>query len=242
MGKGGRKGKGGGRRAGDDKRVAGFDEVRRRNEEFDREAEDAKIEARRGGKKDADSDDEPGPAPVQEIRGAKSSSFGNTEPAAPKASTIDDELAEDLAPIGMNDSGGPKLSKKQREEKNKEEARRRYEKLHAEGKTEEYQKDMSRLEEVRRRREAAAKEKEDAAAKAEQERLAARGGMTAELKSALGGEVRKAGSRTATKKVERAAAVRTLPDDTFKMAESADPEEKPAANAPPPGLAEDDFM
>ena len=48
MGKGGRgKGKGG-RRAGDDKRVAGFDEVRRRNEEFDREAENAKLAARRG--------------------------------------------------------------------------------------------------------------------------------------------------------------------------------------------------
>jgi hypothetical protein len=180
--------------------VAGFDEVRRRNEEFDREAEEAKIAARRGKKEESSDDDEP--APTKEIRGAKSGAFGNTEDAEPKPSSIDDELAKDLAPIGMND-GGNKLSKKQREEKNKEEARRRYEKLHAEGKTEEYQKDMSRLEEVRRRREAAAKEKEEATQKAETERLAARGGMTAELKSALGGEVRKAGSRTATKKTER---------------------------------------
>merc|ERR1719487_3189757 len=220
------KGKGKGGRKGGDKRVAGFDEVRRRNEEFDREAEDAKIAARRGVKEDDSDDDKPAPTPTREIRGATSGAFGNTAPVEPEPSSIDDELAQDLAPIGMSDA--PKLSKKQREEKNKEEARRRYEKLHAEGKTEEYQKDMSRLEEVRRRREAAAKEKEEAAGKAEQERLAARGGMTAELKSALGGEVRKAGSRTATKKVERLAAVRTLPDDTFKMAGSTEPEEKPA--------------
>ena len=61
-------------RAGEDKRVAGFAEVMRRNEEFNREAEDAKLAARRG-KKD-ESDDEAEAAPQREIRGAGSSAFG----------------------------------------------------------------------------------------------------------------------------------------------------------------------
>lgn len=87
---------------------------------------------------------------------------------------------------------GVEMSRKQREELEKQAARRRYEELHKAGKTDEAKADLARLEEVKKRREEAAqkrKEEEEAKKAAEEERLESKGGrMGAEVKDALGGE------------------------------------------------------
>merc|ERR1712014_23875 len=62
------------------------------------------------------------------------------------------------------DKGGIELTRKQREEIEKQAARRRYEELHKAGKTDEAKADLARLEEVKKRREEAAKKKADEAA------------------------------------------------------------------------------
>merc|ERR1712228_418874 len=94
--------------------------------------------------------------------------------------------------MGVEKDGIGELSRKQREEIEKEQARRRYEQLHKEGKTDEAKADLARLEEVKKRREeAAAKKAEEAAVKKEAEAALSSkkgGAMSAEHKAALGGE------------------------------------------------------
>ena len=53
------------------------------------------------------------------------------------------------------------LSRREREEIEKQQAQQRYQKLQAEGKTEEAQRDLARLAIIRKQREEAAKKKED---------------------------------------------------------------------------------
>lgn len=54
------------------------------------------------------------------------------------------------------------LSRREREELEKQEAQVRYQKLHAEGKTEQAQRDLARLAIIRKQREEAARKKEEA--------------------------------------------------------------------------------
>ena len=53
------------------------------------------------------------------------------------------------------------LSRREREELEKQQAQQRYQKLHAEGKTEQAQRDLARLAIIRKQREEAAKKKEE---------------------------------------------------------------------------------
>ena len=54
------------------------------------------------------------------------------------------------------------LSRREREEIEKQQAQQRYQKLHAEGKTEQAQRDLARLAIIRKQREEAARKKEEA--------------------------------------------------------------------------------
>merc|ERR1719401_1010411 len=95
---------------------------------------------------------------------------------------------------------GVDLTRKQREELEKAAARRRYEELHKQGKTEEAKADLARLEEVKKRREAAEKkrkEEEEAARLAEEEKKKTKNVLAESLKEAMGtDESRKRGSRS----------------------------------------------
>merc|ERR1711920_966082 len=71
------------------------------------------------------------------------------------------------------DKDGVEMTRKQREELEKQRARRAYEQLHKEGKTDEAKADLARLEEVKKRREEAAikkAEEAEAAKQAEEEK------------------------------------------------------------------------
>jgi len=107
---------------------------------------------------------------------------------------------------------GMEMSRKQREELEKQAARRRYEELHKQGKTDEAKEDLARLQEVKLRREAQAKKrKEDEEEKKEKEdeRLANKGGrMGAEVKDALGGEAARLPGERSKMKVQSAPRVK----------------------------------
>lgn len=147
---------------------------------------------------------------------------------------------------------GIELSRKQREEIEKQAARRRYEELHKAGKTDEAKADLARLEEVKKRREEAAKkrvqdEEEKRAKDAEQ---AKKGAMSAELKDALGGEAaRMRGERSQNKKKEKEKEKEENKDaDSYASAVATKPEaateKKPVADGSINQCRafEDDFM
>lgn len=93
---------------------------------------------------------------------------------------------------------GAEMTRKQREEIERQKAKERYEKLHKEGKTDEAKVDLARLEEVKKRREEAKikREADEVAAKEkEAEKMIAKGGMTKEVKDALGGDAARTGAR-----------------------------------------------
>lgn len=126
---------------------------------------------------------------------AKKTGVGGSETNNPNAKVRNEEVE------------GVELSRKQREELDKQASRRRYEELHKAGKTDEAKADLARLEEVKKRRaEAATKRAEDEAkakeAEAEKAKIT-RGGMTKEVKEALGGEAARTGSRSSMKASER---------------------------------------
>lgn len=106
------------------------------------------------------------------------------------ADSSDDDVF-DCQPLnrGMNNddmmlAGGP--TRKQREEIERERKRKAYEKLHKEGKTDEAKRDLERLAEIRKEREAAKAEKERIAAEEAAKKKAKMGGS--EYMAALGGE------------------------------------------------------
>mmetsp|Transcript_30957 Transcript_30957/g.81020 ORF Transcript_30957/g.81020 Transcript_30957/m.81020 type:complete len:259 (+) Transcript_30957:24-800(+) len=78
----------------------------------------------------------------------------------------DDDEDEDAAPAA------PELSRREREEIEKQEADRKYQALHAAGKTEEYQKDFERLQKIRQEREEAKAKREEMAALKAQKKAA----------------------------------------------------------------------
>eukprot|EP00933_Yihiella_yeosuensis_P043201 TRINITY_DN37930_c0_g2_i2.p1 TRINITY_DN37930_c0_g2~~TRINITY_DN37930_c0_g2_i2.p1 ORF type:complete len:284 (+),score=117.02 TRINITY_DN37930_c0_g2_i2:64-915(+) len=92
------------------------------------------------------------------------------------------------------DKEGVELTRKQREELEKQAAQRRYQELHKAGKTDEAKADLARLAEVKARREAAAKAKAEAESaasgktKVEEAKAIGRAALTKELKSAMGTE------------------------------------------------------
>lgn len=85
------------------------------------------------------------------------------------------------------EAAAPELSRREREAIEKEQARQRYEKLHAEGKTDEARADLARLAIVRKQREEAAKkkqqEKEEHDAKLAEAEIARKKAMEAQLGS-----------------------------------------------------------
>merc|ERR1712232_546012 len=90
---------------------------------------------------------------------------------------------------------GVEMSRKQREELEKQAARRRYEELHKAGKTDEAKADLARLAEVKKRREEAAKKKQ------EEEKSKPKNILAQSLKEAMGtDESRKRGDRSKKEK------------------------------------------
>jgi len=92
--------------------------------------------------------------------------------------------ADDITSEGAA-GAAPELSRREREAIEKEQARQRYEKLHAEGKTDEARADLARLAIIRKQREDAAKkklqEKEEKDAKAAEAEMARKKAMEAQL-------------------------------------------------------------
>merc|ERR1711973_648321 len=106
--------------------------------------------------------------------------------------------ADDITSEGAA-GAAPELSRREREAIEKEQARQRYEKLHAEGKTDEARADLARLAIIRKQREEAAKkkqqEKEEKDAKVAEAEAARKKAMEAQLsgESASGGRKKKKG-------------------------------------------------
>jgi len=118
------------------------------------------------GSDDESSDDEP------QQKGAGLIDVENPNRVANKLKKADDDLTGADGNVAK-----PELSRREREAIEKEQARLRYEKLHAEGKTDEARADLARLAIIKKERaDAAAKKeeekkmKEDAGAQAEAER------------------------------------------------------------------------
>lgn len=181
-------------------RVAGNDEVAARNANFETiKAESDAVRAKKKAEKDGkdevlgSSEDEASadePAPKPKPKGSSAPATVNNPNHGP---------ARDVAKEGVE------LSRKEREEIAKQAARRRYEELHKQGKTDEAKADLGRLEEVKKRREEAKKKKEeeDEAKKAVADSKSKKGGLTAEVKDALGGAAaRTKGHRSQAKKTD----------------------------------------
>ncbi len=63
--------------------------------------------------------------------------------------------------VDASSTSKPQLSRREREEIEKQKAKERYQKLHAQGKTEEARADLARLAIIRKQREEAAKKREE---------------------------------------------------------------------------------
>eukprot|EP00927_Polykrikos_kofoidii_P054567 TRINITY_DN48977_c0_g1_i1.p1 TRINITY_DN48977_c0_g1~~TRINITY_DN48977_c0_g1_i1.p1 ORF type:complete len:255 (-),score=78.50 TRINITY_DN48977_c0_g1_i1:133-831(-) len=146
----------------------------------------------------------------------------------------DSESDDDDMPRGGKEEP-VELTRRQREEVEKEKARRRYEELHKAGKTDEAKADLARLEEVRKRREEDARkrqEKEEASKEAAAKKTD-KSGMSAEVKEALGGEAtRMRGDRSQAKKDadKQPARVKVQTADLYDMYKSTD--DKPVEVTP----------
>jgi|EP00427_Karlodinium_veneficum_P022123 hypothetical protein len=164
----------------------GFDDMVARNEGLDGFDPSKKGKGKGKGKSkdEPDSEEESGSEEEEEQTKAPAKKTDKPEGFA---------MENPNAKVRNEDKEGTgELSRKQREELEKEAARRRYEAKHKAGETDEAKADLARLAEVKKRREEAAKKRlEDEAAtkQAEAEKLASKGGrMSAEVKDALGGE------------------------------------------------------
>ena len=69
--------------------------------------------------------------------------------------------AKKVGELDVNDATKPELSRREREEIDKQKAREHYQKLHAQGKTDEARADLARLAIIRQQREEAAKKRDD---------------------------------------------------------------------------------
>lgn len=199
--------------AGENKHIGGFDEVKRRNENDGKDLPKGKGKGKAEDEWESSSGDEEEQKP-QEVKPKKkdkgeagdepkeAKEAKESKPPKEKKPAAEDEFA----PIGAEKKPeGMELSRKQREEMQKEAARRRYEELHKAGKTDEAKADLARLAEVKKRREEATKKKADEEA-AEKEKKAGKSkdaSAKAEMKELLGGEAAKLrGARSSLKKQE----------------------------------------
>ncbi|XP_046437675.1 28 kDa heat- and acid-stable phosphoprotein-like [Daphnia pulex] len=90
--------------------------------------------------------------------------------------------AKKVGDLDVNDATKPELSRREREEIDKQKAREHYQKLHAQGKTDEARADLARLAIIRQQREEAAKKRDDE--KKMKEAVAA--AKTASIQKAIG--------------------------------------------------------
>lgn len=121
------------------KYVANADEIEHRNKALN------EPEQRRGFFDD-DGDDLPEFDPKIEDDKPKAPVFKTANPNAGGERNI---KIKDLGSLAAAEDAAPRLSRKEREEKEAEEKKAAYQKLHKEGKTEEYAKDMERLKEAK---------------------------------------------------------------------------------------------
>jgi len=177
------------RRGGGGKHISSFDEVKARNN-----GEETAYDKARRAKKGEDVDE-------NESGSEKEEEATKTTRKAP-ADAIQNPNA-----VKRNEmKEGVEITRREREELEKQAARRRYEELHKQGKTEEAQKDLARLEEVKRRREEAEKKRKEDQAAAERKEEASkekpRGAMINELKDIMGTESKKRGKKKSKKEDE----------------------------------------
>jgi len=203
------------RRGGGGKHVSGADDVKARNEgeesAYDK-ARTARAEGRSAGgegggyakgKKD-ESEEESEEEEKQEEK---------QKPVKPAKKEAPDPFGEVCNPNAaghghIDKTGVQELTRRQREEIEKEKARRRYEELHKAGKTDEAKADLARLEEVKKRRaDAAAKKKAEEEAVApptkEDARAIGRAALIGELKASMGDEASSSAGRGKSDKVSK---------------------------------------
>lgn len=177
--------------------VSSFDDIKRREQE---EREGPKADAKGG---ESSSSDEEGSPIVKKLDprlvdgdAEKATGVGNSgsEPkkkVLKKTEEEDDDF--DIQPLnrGLGDEAhqlSQGLSRKQKEEIEKERKKKAYEKLHKEGKTDEAKKDLERLAEIRKRRAESAALREEAVQKEADAKKANSGPSTSAYVAALGGE------------------------------------------------------
>lgn len=155
------------------KHVSSFDEVKARNA-GEESAYDKARAARAGKAKEEEEEASEEEKPVRK----------------PQRADVFGEVCNlNAAGYAHVDKHGVELTRKQREELEKQAARRRYEELHKAGKTAEAQADLKQLEEVKKRREEAAKKKAEEAAKPppeEDAKAIGRAALMKNLKAVMG--------------------------------------------------------
>lgn len=113
------------------------------------------------------------PREEKEVASSEEESSEDEHPVIKKATAVSIETQnpnhvqpKQLKASDLDSEGPRELSRREREQMEKEQAKERYWKLHAEGKTEQARSDLARLALVRKQREEAAKKRaEEAAAK-----------------------------------------------------------------------------
>mmetsp|Transcript_35748 Transcript_35748/g.80799 ORF Transcript_35748/g.80799 Transcript_35748/m.80799 type:complete len:266 (+) Transcript_35748:78-875(+) len=136
------------RRGGNSKHISSIDEVKARNN-----GEETAYDKARRGKAGEEEEEAEEPQEVTKPRKTIEPLISTENPNAVKRN---------------EEKEGVELTRKQREELEKNAARRRYEELHKAGKTDEAKSDLARLEEVKRRREEAKKQRDEEEAKAKE--------------------------------------------------------------------------
>ncbi|KAN0141816.1 Casein kinase substrate phosphoprotein PP28 domain containing protein [Lactarius tabidus] len=138
------------------------------NDDDDEEEEDEEEDEDSDDEEDEDEDEEGGPSAVPgqpEISRAERRELKRKQAAEQAAKLAEGGEDEDLLvnpnrvtkKLNISDLSAPReLTRREREQKEKQEAKERYWKLHLEGKTDQAKADLSRLAKIRAEREAAA--------------------------------------------------------------------------------------
>jgi len=124
------------------------DEWRKENGSDIEESSDGESGSGSGSEDSSDEEGEPGKA--KGVEGLIE--ISNPNYVQPKTKKVSQVNVEKVA-------AGPQLTRKEREEIEKQKAKAHYQKLHAEGKTEEARNDMARLQLIRKQREEAAQKR-----------------------------------------------------------------------------------
>jgi len=179
---------------GEGRRTAGFDEVAARNQDFVRET-----------REERDQRLDKNPKKVVEETSEEESEEEEKEKAPVEKKSKKKEPVveeEEVTAIGMEGNEST-LTRVQREELEKADAKRRYEKLHKEGKTDEAMSDLARLAEVKARREKQKLEREESEKLAAEKLEAAKGGRNDVLKALGGDAARMRGDRSKENKKKK---------------------------------------